>query len=125
MKQPELQTKHKKLIEVDGLTFKDLNDNGKLDPYEDWRLSPEERARDLCGQMNLDEKVGMLLIHTRKMGLSQEDKSKTSHDGVIDEEVVEKGKSIFAGRKTFGTTETIERLKIRHFILRCNWSKGN
>lgn len=122
MQQPELKTIHKKLIDVDGLKFKDLNDNGKLDPYEDWRLSPEERAKDLCSQMNLDEKVGMLLIHTRKMGLSQEDKSKTSHDGIIDEEVVEKGRSIFAGRKTFGTTETIERLKIRHFILRCNWS---
>ena len=32
-------------IQVDGLYFKDLNKNGQLDPYEDWRLSIEERAR--------------------------------------------------------------------------------
>ena len=32
------------LLHVDGLTFKDLNKNGALDPYEDWRL-PVARAR--------------------------------------------------------------------------------
>ncbi len=26
------------VLRVDGLEFKDLNRNGKLDPYEDWRL---------------------------------------------------------------------------------------
>lgn len=28
------------ILERDGLRFKDLNKNGVLDPYEDWRLSP-------------------------------------------------------------------------------------
>lgn len=42
MKQPQLQTKTKQIIDVDGLLFKDLNNNGQLDPYEDWRLSNEE-----------------------------------------------------------------------------------
>ena len=37
-----------KLLEADGFVFKDLNKNGKLDPYEDWRLSSEERANDLA-----------------------------------------------------------------------------
>ena len=36
-----------KLIEDGGFAFKDLNRNGVLDPYEDWRLTPEERAKDL------------------------------------------------------------------------------
>lgn len=38
--QPELVARVKNIIEVDGYQFKDLNDNGALDPYEDWRLPP-------------------------------------------------------------------------------------
>lgn len=34
-----------KIIQVDGYAFKDLNGNGKLDLYEDWRQSPEDRAK--------------------------------------------------------------------------------
>ena len=121
-KQPELEVKSKKIIEVDGLKFKDLNNDGKLDPYEDWRLSPKERAENLVSLMNVDEKIGMMLINTRRMGLSQEDKEKTSHDGVIDEAIVEKGQSIFATSKVYGTTHTLEKRHLRHFILRDNFS---
>ncbi len=49
--QPELGASVKNIIEVDGYQFRDLNDNGALDPYEDWRLSAEERADDLLGRM--------------------------------------------------------------------------
>ncbi|MEK3906626.1 glycoside hydrolase family 3 protein [Oceanobacillus sp. FSL W7-1309] len=121
-KQPKLEVRNKQLIEESGLTFKDLNNNGKLDPYEDWRLSPEERAKNLVSLMNIDEKIGMMLINTRRMGLYQEDKSKTSHDGVLDEAIVEKGESIFATSKVYGTTHTIEDRHLRHFILRDNFS---
>ncbi|MCF0160589.1 MAG: hypothetical protein HUJ99_07345, partial [Bacteroidaceae bacterium] len=31
------------LIEDGGYAFKDLNKNGKLDVYEDWRKTPQER----------------------------------------------------------------------------------
>ena len=44
----------------DGLTFRDLNKNGKLDPYEDPRRPIEERIEDLLKQMTLEEKAGML-----------------------------------------------------------------
>ena len=37
------------LLTVDGFAFKDLNRNGALDPYEDWRLPAETRAKDLGG----------------------------------------------------------------------------
>ncbi|MCZ8511441.1 glycoside hydrolase family 3 C-terminal domain-containing protein [Paenibacillus filicis] len=121
-KQPNLEARVKKIIEVDGLKFKDLNNSGKLEPYKDWRLSPRERAENLVSLMNLDEKVGMMLINTRKMGLSQEDKSKTSHDGVLDEAIVEKGENIFAVSKIWGTKHTIENMHLRHFIHRDNWS---
>ena len=32
-----IEARAKPLLTVDGLTFKDLNGNGQLDPYEDWR----------------------------------------------------------------------------------------
>ncbi len=47
----------------DGITFRDLNKNGKLDPYEDPRRPIEERVEDLLGQMTLEEKAGMM-FHT-------------------------------------------------------------
>lgn len=34
------------IIEQDGYAFKDLNNNGTLDPYEDWRLPLTERIKD-------------------------------------------------------------------------------
>src|SRR5512135_1968647 len=49
------------ILKVDGLSFKDLNRNGKLDRYEDWRLPAAERARDLASKMSLDEIAGLML----------------------------------------------------------------
>src|SRR5699024_6414641 len=121
-KQLELEVRSKQLIEEECLKFKDLNGNGKLDPYEDWRLSPRERAENLVSLMNMDEDIDMMLINSRKMGLAQEDKNKTSHDGVLDEGVIEKGETIFATSKVYGSTHTIENRKLRHFILRDNFS---
>ncbi len=58
--QPELNPKVKSIIEVDGYQFIDLNDNGELDAYEDWRLDAETRADDLVAQMTLSEKIGQM-----------------------------------------------------------------
>jgi beta-glucosidase len=49
------------LIYAEGLAFKDLNKNGKLDPYEDWRLPPEERAKDLASRMTIEQIAGLML----------------------------------------------------------------
>ena len=49
-----------KVIEADGYAFKDLNQNGELDVYEDWRASTEERAADLIAQMQGAEKAAIL-----------------------------------------------------------------
>lgn len=46
---------------MDGCQFKDLNDNGALDPYEDWRLTPEERAEDLLSQMDATQKASQMV----------------------------------------------------------------
>lgn len=58
--QPELVARVKNIIEADGYQFKDLNDNGALDPYEDWRLTPEERAEDLLSQMDATQKASQM-----------------------------------------------------------------
>lgn len=123
MKQIKLEVRSKNLIQVDGLDFKDLNGNGKLDPYEDWRLSSKERAEDLVSQMNLDEKVGMMMITTQTMGKSLTDKSKTSHDGILNEEYKENKSNIFVAQKEYGNSRTIKELNMRHFILRENYSE--
>src|SRR4051812_17114544 len=39
---------------------RDLNKNGRLDPYEDSSRPVEERVEDLLGQMTLAEKAGMM-----------------------------------------------------------------
>jgi beta-glucosidase len=50
-----------KIITSRGFAFKDLNKNGKLDDYEDWRLSVQERAKDLASQMTIDQMAGLML----------------------------------------------------------------
>jgi len=48
-------------IEVDGHTFRDLNRNGVLDPYEDFRVPLDERVEDVLSQMTVEEKAGMMI----------------------------------------------------------------
>jgi beta-glucosidase len=47
-------------IKVDGEAFRDLNRNGSLDPYEDYRIAAADRVEDLLSQMTLEEKVGQM-----------------------------------------------------------------
>ena len=49
------------LIEKSGYAFKDLNKNGTLDAYEDWRLPVDDRAKDLVSQMSVEEMAGLML----------------------------------------------------------------
>ena len=58
------------ILEVDGLKFKDLNNNGQLDPYEDWREDVDVRVKDLYDQMTLEEKAG-LFYHVNTCGNPQ------------------------------------------------------
>ena len=51
-------------IQHEGHMFVDLDHDGVVAPYEDWRLPAAERARDLLGRMTLAEKVGQMLHGT-------------------------------------------------------------
>ncbi len=50
-----------RLLTINGNAFKDLNRNGKLDAYEDWRLPVDERAKDLASQMTVEQIAGLML----------------------------------------------------------------
>ena len=50
-----------KILTVDKFGFKDLNKNGTLDKYEDWRLPSDERARDLATKMSIEQIAGLML----------------------------------------------------------------
>ncbi len=60
LKQATLGYRSAKILHIDQLDFKDLNQNGKLDRYEDWRLAPEVRVADLLKQMTLEELAGVM-----------------------------------------------------------------
>ena len=48
------------ILNIDGIAFRDLNKNNKLDIYEDHRLDSEKRSEDLISQMELEEKIGQM-----------------------------------------------------------------
>ena len=58
--QPTLSPRVKSIIEADGYQFIDLNGNGFLDVYEDWRLDADTRAADLVSQMTVREKIAQM-----------------------------------------------------------------
>ncbi|MBU3103555.1 glycoside hydrolase family 3 protein [Clostridium gasigenes] len=60
------------ILEIDGFAFKDLNGNGVLDPYEDWRLPIEERIEDLSRQMTVEQIAG-LMLYSQHQSVSTED----------------------------------------------------
>lgn len=54
------------LIQENGLYFKDLNKNGSLDAYEDWRLTIQERAKDLASKMSKEQIAGLMLYSSHQ-----------------------------------------------------------
>ena len=137
-KQLVLSHRNKPLLSQSGLNFRDLNGDGKLEPYEDWRLSPSARARDLVGRMTIDEKIGLMVIGTEPMGASTGGsvargcKGPKSTDGLLCEARVEETTNMFAAPdsptytypkpvvRTLPTTEGILKFGVRRYIVREN-----
>ena len=130
--QPELGSRTAPIITKGGYSFKDLNKNGKLDRYEDWRLSPEERAKDLLGKMDIDEKIGFMIISQINMGSSAPQGGDPRGGGRgtvtsdLNEQDVVTNRNMFTGLASeesinvSGTTKGIKERHLRHFILRAN-----
>lgn len=75
-----------KIIWVDGLPFKDFIGDGVLRPYEDWRLTPQERARDLASRLSVEEIAGLMLYspqnHLDDSELTEGQREFLLHDNV-------------------------------------------
>lgn len=54
------------ILTVDGLHFKDLNKSGKLEPFKDWRLDAETRARDLASRLSIKQIAGLMLYSSHQ-----------------------------------------------------------
>ena len=50
-----------KILTIDARSFKDLNKNGQLDAYEDWRRPVNERAKDLAAKLSVAQIAGLML----------------------------------------------------------------
>ena len=135
VRQPELGVRTVSILEEDGLRFKDLDKNGTLDPYEDWRLSPEKRTADLLSRMSVDEKIGFMIISQINMGSSApspsdarggDARARGSVTSDLNEEDVVTTRNMFTGQESeasinvSGTTKGILERHLRHFILRAN-----
>ncbi len=79
IEQLELATRTVPLIEADGYRFRDLDRDGALTPYEDWRLTPQQRAADLLGRMTLAEKAGAMVVGNLR-GDAPPDQPSTGYD---------------------------------------------
>jgi beta-glucosidase len=133
--QPELGSRSVELLKVNGLNFKDLNKNKKLDPYEDWRLPLETRIKDLVSQMTLEEKAGFMLISTTRMAGDysfQPNAPKAEISSGFNEEDLVQTTNMFTRKplpspvlSAAGTTKAVTQIHQRHFILRANTSARN
>ncbi len=55
------------LLEKDGTWFKNFEKDGILKPYEDWRLSPKDRAEDLAQRLYRQQIAGLMLYSSHQM----------------------------------------------------------
>ncbi|MEI6585973.1 MAG: glycoside hydrolase family 3 N-terminal domain-containing protein [Sediminibacterium sp.] len=135
LKQPELGYRSAKILVINGLQFKDLNRNGILDKYEDWRLSNNERALDLLSKMSIEDKVGFMLISTARLKSDQSNNpssamanSAVASSDFNEEDQVQKFNMFtkqplpVAMMMSAGTTKGVTKFHLRHFIFRANVS---
>ena len=130
--QPTLGYRSVKTLTQSGLSFKDLNKNGKLDKYEDWRLPLETRVQDLISQMTIEEKVGFMLISTTRLAGDnsfQQGAPKSEITSGFNEEDLVQSTNMFTRKPlpypmmmAAGTTKGVMQNQLRHFILRANTS---
>ena len=69
------------LLTVDRFAFKDLNQDGALDPYEDWRLSADERAKDLASRMSVEQIAGLMLYSAHQAVPAAGGRLRATYDG--------------------------------------------
>ncbi|WP_291290686.1 glycoside hydrolase family 3 N-terminal domain-containing protein [Enterococcus sp.] len=104
------------LLFDDGYAFKDLNKNGLIDPYEDWRLDEEDRINDLVKKLTIEEIAGLMLYSPHLAVSSGDDVFSQKFRGTYN------GKSYTDSRAhiwqiTDEQKKMINENKIRHLLL--------
>ena len=101
------------ILEVDGYAFKDLNRNGKLDKYEDWRLPSKERAEDLASQLSLEEIAGLMLYSSHQaLPAVETGKKRGTYQGKVFSESFASPEDL-----TDQQLEFIVKDKVRHILI--------
>ena len=116
---PTIGTLTRKVLEQDGLYFKDLDGSGIFQPFDDWRLPPAERAKAYVKTLTTEEKLGQIFISDWRTAAKQSDKSKLDESGYLDEGEFH-GKTIFGEQHLPGTSTLLKDWWARHLILREN-----
>lgn len=130
--QVKLGYKNVQVLEKEGFVFKDLNKNGKIDGYEDWRLPVNDRISDLIQQMTLEEKIGFMLISTTRLAGDfsfEQGAPKAEISSGFNEKDLVQEMNMFTRKPlpnpmmmAAGTTKGVTEMHLRHFILRANTS---
>ncbi|MFX0556590.1 glycoside hydrolase family 3 N-terminal domain-containing protein [Maribacter sp. CXY002] len=128
--QPLLGYRSATILTMEGLQFKDLNRNGLLDDYEDWRLTDEERSNDLVSKMTLEQKAGFMLISTTRLENDWSFDTPQSEGPItsgFNETDMVRSVNMFTRKPldypmifAAGTTKAVTQFHERHFILRAN-----
>ena len=122
---PVITTVARPIIEAEGLYFKDIDGSGVVSEVNDWRLSPEERAKAYVKLLTVDEKIAQLFISDWRMGPKYPSARLQGHvmeadeSGCVDEAEVHQ-KTIFGEQHLPGTSTLIKDWFSRHTILREN-----
>ena len=126
---PVVSTVNRRVLEQDGLTFKDIDGTGTLSPVNDWRNSPAERAAAYVKTLSVNEKIAQLFISDWRMAkypitgpmadLYKDIEKKTDETGILDEGEF-RGKTIFGEQYLPGTSPLLKDWFNRHVILRAN-----
>jgi len=121
---PTIGTMSRKIIENDGLFFKDIDGSGEVSTINDWRLDAEQRSEAYLNSLSLDEKIAQLFISDWRMGPKYpapvaDHVFIPDESGVLDDAEMH-GKTIFGEQHTPGTTVLIKAWFARHLILRAN-----
>lgn len=125
---PAISTVTRRVIEQDGLTFKDIDGTGTVSAVNDWRLPAAERAAAYVKTLTVREKIAQLFISDWRMAkyppsgpmamLSPKEKV-TDDSGILDEGEF-RGKTIFGDQYLPGTSTLLKEWFNRHVILRAN-----
>ena len=125
---PKVSTVGRKIIEKDGLYFKDIDGTGEVSKVNDWRLPAKERAKAYVQTLTAEEKIGQLFISDWRMGKypspltmgSREIPEYTLDESGLLDEADHTVTNIFGEQYIPGTSKLLKEWWARHIILRAN-----